>query len=165
MMNQMNMAGMNPAQGGPVGGGMMMMNNGAPATPPNSNTQDEMKVRLNTYIYDYFLNFGYHDLARALWRDEKFSINVVKQSPGDRKDGGVNGVDENSMDTDSKDDLIIPDDLPKPQVPPDSSCAGSAFLFDWFCLFNDVFKAQRSRKPNQRDVTSAHTYLEQTQVN
>ncbi len=166
-MNQMTMAGMNPGQGGPVGGGgMMLMNNGAPATPSNGNTQDEMKQRLNTYIYDYFLNFGYHDHARALARDDKFEIsakNPVKSSPGRRKDGEVNGVDENSMDTDSKDDLtLIPDDLPRPQVPND--CPGNSFLFDWFCLFNDIFKAQRSRKPNSREMTAAHTYLEQTQV-
>ena len=166
MMNQMTMAGMNPGQGGPVGGGLMMMNNGTPATPSNGNTQDEMKQRLNTYIYDYFLNFGYHDHARALARDDKFEIstkNPVKSSPGRRKDGEVNGIDENNMDTDSKDDLtLIPDDLPRPQVPND--CPGNSFLFDWFCLFNDIFKAQRSRKPNSREMTAAHTYLEQTQV-
>jgi hypothetical protein len=166
MMNSMNMAGMNPAQGGPVGG-MMMMNNGAPATPSNSESVD-MKQRLNTYIYDYFLNFGYHDHARALAQDEKFEIYLkqpMKSSPGGRrKDGEINGVDENAMDTDSKDDLVIPDDLPRPQVP--NECPGSAFLFDWFCLFNDIFRAsaQRAKRSVQRDSTPAQTYLEQTQV-
>ena len=165
-MNSMNMAGMNPAQGGPVGG-MMMMNNGAPATPSNSESVD-MKQRLNTYIYDYFLNFGYHDHARALAQDEKFEIYLkqpMKSSPGGRrKDGEINGVDENAMDTDSKDDLVIPDDLPRPQVP--NECPGSAFLFDWFCLFNDIFRAsaQRAKRSGQRDGTPAQTYLDQTQV-
>src|SRR4051794_37293068 len=168
MMNSMNMTGMNPAQGGPVGGGMMMMNNGAPATPSNSETVGNMKQRLNTYIYDYFLNFGYHDHARALARDEKFDIYVkqsMKSSPGGRrKDGEINGVDENAMDTDSKDDLVIPDDLPRPDIP--NECPGSAFLFDWFCLFNDIFRAsqQRAKRPGQRDGTPAQTYLDQTQV-
>ena len=168
-MNSMNMTGMNPAQGGPVGGGMMMMNNGAPATPSNSESVDNMKQRLNTYIYDYFLNFGYHDHARALARDEKFDISMkqpMKSSPGGRrKDGELNGVDENAMDTDSKDDLtLIPDDLPRPQVP--NECPGSAFLFDWFCLFHDIFRAsaQRAKKPGQKDGTPAQTYLDQTQV-
>jgi hypothetical protein len=168
MMNPMNMTGMNPAQGGPVGGGMMM-NNGAPATPSNSESVDNMKQRLNTYIYDYFLNFGYHDHARALARDEKFDISVkqsMKPSPGGRrKDGEINGVDENAMDTDSKDDLtLIPDDLPRPQVP--NQCSGSAFLFDWFCLFHDIFRANtlRAQKSGQRDGTPAQTYLDQTQV-
>jgi hypothetical protein len=169
MMNSMNMTGMNPAQGGPVGGGMMMMNNGAPATPSNSDSIDIMKQRLNTYIYDYFLNFGYHEHARALARDDKFDISTkqpMKSSPGGRrKDGDINGVDENAMDTDSKDDLtLIPDDLPRPHVP--NECPGSAFLFDWFCLFNDIFRAsaQRAKKPGQRDGTPAQTYLDQTQV-
>ena len=167
-MNSMNMTGMNPGQGGPVGGGMMMMNNGAPATPSNSESVDNMKQRFNTYIYDYFLNSGYHDHARALVRDDKFEMSLkqtLKSSPGGRrKDGEINGVDENAMDTDSKDDLVIPDDLPRPQIP--SECAGSAFLFDWFCLFNDIFRAsaQRAKRSGQRDVTSAQTYLEQTQV-
>jgi hypothetical protein len=156
-------------QGGPVGGGMMMMNNGAPATPSNSDSIDIMKQRLNTYIYDYFLNFGYHEHARALARDDKFDISTkqpMKSSPGGRrKDGDINGVDENAMDTDSKDDLtLIPDDLPRPHVP--NECPGSAFLFDWFCLFNDIFRAsaQRAKKPGQRDGTPAQTYLDQTQV-
>lgn len=165
-MNSMNMGGMNPAQGGPVGGGIMMMNNGAPATPSNSESLDNMKQRLNTYIYDYFLNFGYHDHARALVRDEKFDIFLKnKSSPGGRrKEGEINGVDENTMDTDSKDDPLIPDDLPRPQIPND--CPGSAFLLDWFCLFNDIYRAsaQRAKKPGQRDGTAAQQYLDQTQV-
>ena len=162
------MTGLNPAQGGPVGGGMMMMNNGAPATPSN-NESDNMKLRLNTYIYDYFLNFGYHDHARALVHDGKFELSTkppLKSSPGGhRKDGEINGVDENAMDTDSKDELtLIPDDLPRPQVP--NECPGSAFLFDWFCLFHDIFRAnaQRAKNRGQRDGTPAQTYLEQTQV-
>ena len=166
-MNSMTMTGMNPAQGGPVGG-MMMMNNGTPATPSNSESMDSMKQRLNTYIYDYFLNFGYHDHARALYRDDKFDISIkqtMKSSPGGRrKDGEINGVDENAMDTDSKDDLVIPDDLPRPHIP--NECPGSAFLFDWFCLFQDIFRAsaQRAKRPGQRDGTAAQTYLDQTQV-
>ena len=108
----MNMSGMNPAHGGPVGGssGMIMMSHGTPATPSNSESVDIMKQRLNTYIYDYFLNFGYHDHARALVHDEKFEISVVKpmkSSPGGRrKEGEINGLDENAMDTDSKDDPL-----------------------------------------------------------
>ena len=161
----MNMAGMNPGVGGPVGGGMIMMNNGAPATPSNTNGPESMRQRLNTYIYDYFLNFGYHDHARALFNDAKFDLMTkpaIKSSPGRRRDGEVNGVDENSMDTDSKDDLVIPDDLPRPSVP--NECPGSAFLLDWFCLFFDIFQAQR-KKPIQGDPNFAHQYLQQTQVN
>ena len=162
----MNMVGVNPAAGGPVGGGMMMMNNGAlaaPNTPSNANSQENMKLKLNTYIYEYFLKLGHHDHARALLRDEKFSISTkhaTKTSPGRRREGELNGVDENSMDTESKDDFNIPDDLPRPDLP--SDCPQSTFLLDWFCLFFDIFAAQRNKKPGPDNPASQ--YLQQTQV-
>jgi hypothetical protein len=89
----------------------------------------------------------------------------MKSSPGGRrKEGEINGLDENAMDTDSKDDPLIPDDLPRPQIP--GECPGSAFLFDWFCLFNDIYiaSAQRAKKPGHRDGSAAQQYLDQTQV-
>ena len=165
-MNPMNIGGMNPAQGGPVGGPMMMMmsNGAAPATPSNNMNQDQMRLRLNTYIYDYFLQFGYHDHARALARDEKFEIStkpIVKSSPGRRKDDEVNGVDDNAMDTDSKDDLtLIPNDLPRPQIPAD--CPGSAFLYDWFSLFADILQSYRGKNKNPQNHIDQ--YLNQTRV-
>lgn len=143
-MNNMNMPNMNHAAGGPVGGGVPMMHNATTSNPPESN--ESMKIRFNTYIYDYFLKHGFYESARALVRDEKFQISTTtntKQSPGRQ----VNGVDD--MDTDSKDDVRIPDDLPRPSLGgPDPS--GNSFLFDWYCLFSDVFQAQRTKgKPGQ----------------
>jgi hypothetical protein len=162
-MNQMNMAGMNAMGGGPVGG-MPMMNNGAgQAGRTEGDKQDDFRNQLNTYIYDYFLKSGYHDCARALVHNDVplKTKGPNKSSPGHR-DGDMNGLDENSMDTDSKDDMALkyPDDLPRPDVPPEVTPTNS-FLFDWFCLFTDIFRAQRRLG---RPDTAAAQYLHHTQV-
>jgi hypothetical protein len=160
-MNQMNVAGMNPGVGGPVGG-VPMMNNGSTAPRNdgnvNMNTPELMITNLNTYIYDYFLKRGYHECARALVQDESIKINTdngPKTSPG----SGVNGIDGDSMMTDGKDGekIKIPDDLPRPNLPNESN---SSFLLDWFSLFWEFFWAQR-RKGSQNDVRQ---YLQHTQV-
>ena len=161
-MNQMNVAGMNPGVGGPVGG-VPMINNGstAPRNDGNMNNPEIMITNLNTYIYDYFLKRGYHDCARALVQDESIKLNTdtgAKTSPGNRRDGDVNGVDD--MMTDGKDGekMKIPDDLPRPSLP--SEGQQSSFLLDWFSLFWDFFWAQR-KKGNSNDVRQ---YLQHTQV-
>ncbi|KAJ5806914.1 hypothetical protein N7474_010506 [Penicillium riverlandense] len=156
-MNQMNVAGMNPGVGGPVGG-VPMINNGstAPRNDGNMNNPEIMINNLNTYIYDYFLKRGYHDCARALVQDESIKLNTDsgKTSPGSRD---MNGVDD--MMTDGKDGekIKIPDDLPRPSLP--SEGQQSSFLLDWFSLFWDFFWAQR-KKGNSNDVRQ---YLQHTQ--
>lgn len=172
----MNMAGMNPAAvaGGPVGGGMSIMNNGSPATQANNNngssSPDQVKAQLNTYIYEYFLKLGHYEIARSLLREEKFEIRTkppIKQSPGRRKDAEVNGVDGDAMDTDVKDD--IPDDLPRPMHVGDANTPGIGFLFEWFSIFSDLFTAhQRSSKMQSGQAQAlgpAAQYLIQHQVN
>jgi hypothetical protein len=161
-MNQMNV-GMNPGAGGPVGG-VPMMNNGSTASRNDGamNNPDIMINNLNTYIYDYFLKRGYHDCARALVQDESIKLNTdnnPKSSPGNRRDGDVNGMDPDAMMTDGKDGekIKIPDDLPRPNLPNESA---SSFLLDWFCLFWEFFWAQR-KKGNSNDIRQ---YLQHTQV-
>jgi hypothetical protein len=164
-MNQMNVAGMNPGAGGPVGA-VPMINNGSTAPRNDSNVNnlpDGMINYLNTYIYDYFLKRGYHDSARALIKDESIKISTeppIKTSPGHRRDGDMNGVDGDAMMTDGKDGepVKIPDDLPRPSLPSESP--QSSFLLDWFSLFWEFFWAQR-RKGNNNDVKQ---YLQHTQV-
>ena len=161
-MNQMNVAGMNPGAGGPVGG-IPMMNNGSSAPRSEPSLQDNMVVRLNTYIYDYFLKRGYYDCARALIQDDSIPINTSpasKPAPGHRRDGDVNGVDADGMLADSKEDIKsrIPDDLPRPNL--NDHPQQTSFLFDWFNLFWDIFWAQRKRGKSD-DVQQ---YLQHTQV-
>lgn len=163
-MNQMNVAGMNPGAGGPVGG-VPMINNGsaAPRNDATIHTIPESTVgNLNTFIYDYFLKRGYYECARALVKDESVKLNTeppIKTSPGHRRDGDVNGVDGDAMMTDAKDgDKKIPDDLPRPHI--SSEGQQSSFLLEWFSLFWEFFWAQR-KKGNSADVRQ---YLNHTQV-
>ena len=164
-MNQMNVPGMNPGAGGPVGG-VPMINNGstAPRNDGNVNNIPETMINnLNTYIYDYFLKRGYHDCARALVQDDLVKLNTepaTKTSPGSRRDGDVNGVESDAMMTDGKDGdkIKFPDDLPRPNLPNETQ--NSSFLLDWFNLFWDFFWAQRN-KGNRNDVRQ---YLQHTQV-
>lgn len=150
-------------------GGVPMMNNGSTAPRNdgsmnlNMNNPEVMINNLNTYIYDYFLKRGYHDCARALVQDESIKLNTdpnPKPSPGNRRDGDMNGADGDSMMTDGKDGerIKIPDDLPRPSLPSES--LQSSFLLDWFSLFWDFFWAQRKRG-NHND---ARQYLQHTQV-
>ena len=156
----MNMVGMNVGAGGPVGG---MMNNGGPGTPSNANSTDTQRTHLNTCIYDYFLKLGMYDFARMLLKDSKFDIKLLptgtKPSPGRRKDGEMNGVDGDVMDMDGDIKNDLPDDLPLPHLPAHHG-AGQGFLIDWFCVFSDLFSAQR----NRNEQSTARTYLNQTQV-
>ncbi|KAF4765817.1 hypothetical protein HAV15_003886 [Penicillium sp. str.  len=160
-MNQMNV-GMNPGAGGPVGG-VPMINNGSTASRNDGtmNNPEVMINNLNTYIYDYFLKRGYHDCARALLQDENIKLNTdnnPKTSPGNRRDGDVNGMDPDAMMTDGKDGdkIKIPDDLPRPNIPNESP---SSFLLDWFSLFWEFFWAQR-KKGNSTDIRQ---YLQHNQ--
>jgi hypothetical protein len=166
-MATMNMAGVNPAMmgaGGPVGGGMMM-NNGSPAQLQQGQTSgnDLLKIQLNTHIYEYFLKLGCYDIARQLNSDDKFTFRKapsLKQSPGRRKDGEVNGVDPDAMDTDLKDDY--PDDIPRPAGDGNAS-SGMGFLFEWFSIFSDLYIAQ-SRSGKVPGGNPAANYIAQHQV-
>jgi len=150
-----NMANLG-AMGGPVGAAPMpMMNNGAVAQQagprpqiPGSETQ---RTLLNTYIYEYFIRFGMHDCARALVNSDH-QVNVIRD--------GVKNGDGDTMDTDTKDDIEgkLPEDLPAPRLP--SSVDGTSFLHEWFCLFWEMYQAQRGRAGN----SSVLQYVNHTQV-
>lgn len=166
-IGNMNMAGVNPV-GGPVGGGMPMMNNGNPNQPRTISVsvpqETSMTGLLNTYIYDYFIRNDMFDCARVLLQS---NANVGTQakhktSPGRRRDADgnlVNGIDDNSMDTDVKEEMDSkrPDDLPPPMLPTDCP---NAFLHDWWSLFWDMFGAQR----NKNKGGDTYAYVQHTQV-
>lgn len=144
--------------GGPVGGGMPMMNNGAAGVRPLMPVNNDTKAQLNTYIYEYFLRNGMYDCARSLLNSEQ-QVNVnTKDSPGRRDNGNLgNGAEEGG---DSKDDIDAkrPADLPEPNLP--KECPETCFLYDWWCLFWDMFNAQRG-KSDGRNVLQ---YVAHTQV-
>jgi hypothetical protein len=155
------MAAVNPATaGGPVGGAANMMMagmDGVTSMPITAATEDT-KSRLNTYIYEYVLKLGLHDVARALNNSQdKFKIDTKpKQSPGRRKDAEANG-DTDAMDVDKFD---IPNDLPLPNV--DFNAQGEGFLVEWFSIFSDLFAA--SHKQNKGGMNPATQYLMHAQV-
>ena len=143
MAQQLNMAGMGSV-GGPVGGPHLM----------NSGSSDHTK-NLNTYIYDYFLKNGHFELARAVHNTLAVNTTMdntnadIKRSP--RRD--VNGVSD-GMDDDSKDNVHkIPDDLPRPKLPPTGN--DNSFLLDWWCQFWEMWSARRGRNQG-----AAHAYLQ-----
>lgn len=158
---------MNPV-GGPVPG-MPMMNNGIPGGSRANSQEDQSKTILNTYIYDYFLKNELYDCARALVQSEHVSLSLgaTKASPRLRRDADGNplnnGVDENSMETEIKEeaDSKRPDDLPMPKIPTD--LPQNSLLQDWWCLFWDVWAAQR-KKNKPGDSGAAVQYLQYTQV-
>lgn len=155
-MNTMaaNMANMNPAMGGPVGGPMPMMNNGAVA-PQVGPRHLQDRTLLNTYIYEYFMRYGMYDCARAILTEDD-QIKVLKGGNG-RSD---NGLGDEHMDTDSKDgqDQKRPQDLPAPNVP--TPVPDSCFLFEWFSLFWDMFNSQKGKGANGQ----INQYVQHTQV-
>lgn len=165
-----NMANMNPMGGGPVGGAPMpMMNNGAVNPQAAAATaarqqqiNDNQRSVLNTYIYEYFLRYGMYDCARSLLSSDQ-QVNVNKEGANRRRDENgnlINGMGDDPMDTDSKDDLDNkhPDDLPQPKLPMPAS--DTSFLYEWFCLFWDIYNAQRAKAGNG----TINQYVAHTQV-
>ncbi|KAI9764148.1 MAG: hypothetical protein M1835_007639 [Candelina submexicana] len=165
------MVGMNAV--GNAMGAMPMMNNGVGGVPRGGQgSAHEGKQKLNTHIYDYFIKNELYDCARAMIQSDCpiSTLSSTKTSPGRRRDGEVNGIDENGMDTDSKDEVLSkrPDDLPVPDTPQD--IPEGSFLYDWWCLFWDVFSAQRTKKPKHGEAVpsgqggSAMQYVQHTQA-
>lgn len=160
-----NMPNMNP-MGGPVGGGapVPMMNNGAmnpqggpAALGPRQQQLDNQRGVLNTYIYEYFIRYGMYECARSLLSSDQ-QVNVHKD--GSKGGNAVNGAGDDAMDADNKDDIDskLPDDLPPPKLPMPAS--DQSFLYEWFCLFWDIYNAQRAKSGNPH----VNQYVNHTQV-
>lgn len=144
-----NMAGIG-GPGAPSGQGVS--NIGTPSSAPP--TQKDVRTKFHTFIYDYFLKTQRYDLARAILNQMEVDTSSGQSKPSpNRKE--VNGVNDSS-DPDSKEDMKKPDDLPNAQVPPPDD---SAFLYDWFCQFWDLYEAQR-----QKGSTASRNYLFSAQV-
>lgn len=162
-------ANMNP-MGGPIGGAPMpMMNNvannpqaaAAAAAARQQQINENQRGVLNTYIYEYFIRYGMYECARTLLASEQVNVHNKDGSGRRRDDSGnnVNGNDD-AMDTDTKDDIDskLPEDLPPPKLPMPAS--DSSFLYEWFCLFWDIYNAQRAKGGNG----TVNQYVAHTQV-
>ena len=139
-MNNMNanMAGFNA--GGAALGNIPMVNNvpNGAMRQPEEQVEDtpNYEAKLNALIYHYLCTKGQYDSARAVKNSH-----MVFDPP--LTGGDVNGVD-NSMQNDSKEgiDKNRPDDLPDIEGTMNDGQGGS-FLLGWFCLFWDIYFAQR----------------------
>ncbi|CUS12087.1 unnamed protein product [Tuber aestivum] len=166
-----NVLNMGMGVGGPAG---INMNGGPGPRPAPTNNERSL---LNTYIYDYFLKNDMIESARSLFNEGEVltlpNDGSRRPSPARRAqkhdpDGSiVNGIDDNPMDTgegsqrkteDGEDGTKRGDDLPRPKVP--SDCPHSSFLFDWWCIFSDIFGARNGGVKNPH----AAAYVAQTQV-
>jgi hypothetical protein len=167
MNNMQGMPNMNAMGGpvGPVGPPMNVMNNGAlgpqPSAPGQMQMNDSSRTLLNTYIYEYFIRYNMFNAARGVLEADP-QIKVLKDSPGKMRDenGNLlgNGLGD-AMDTDAKDgDQKRPDDLPAPNVP--TPLPDSCFLYEWFCLFWDMFNSQKGKGSSGQ----VNQYVHHTQV-
>jgi hypothetical protein len=147
------------AMGGPVGGGMPMMNNGAAGVRPPMPGNNDQRSQLNTYIYEYFLRNGMYECARSLVKSDQPMSLIKNDSPGRRRDDGTlgNGTEDGGDDSKDNIDSKRPSDLPEPNLPKESD---TCFLYEWWCLFWDMFNAQRG-KGDGRNVVQ---YVAHTQV-
>ncbi|KAF8854160.1 hypothetical protein BDZ45DRAFT_706695 [Acephala macrosclerotiorum] len=137
----------------------MGMNNGAAAVrQPMSN--DNQRSQLNTYIYEYFLRNEMYDCARSLLNSDQ-PMNVLKDSPGRRRE---NGAGDEGGDGESKDDIDSkrPSDLPDPNLP--KECPESCFLYEWWCLFWDMFNAQRGKGEHRNVLQYVHHTQSQSRM-
>ena len=157
-MNSMNanMAGFNA--GNAALGNIPMVNNvpnGAMRLPEEQvDETPNYEGKLNSLIYQYFCTKGEYDSARAVKNSH-----MVFDPPLNA--GDVNGMDD-PMQTDSKDgiDKNRPDDLPDVKgIMHDGQ--GGSFLLGWFCLFWDIYFAQR-KKPQASH--NAMQYVQHTTV-
>ena len=155
----MNMNGMNGVNG--AVGGMPMINHATNGTGSRNSTdqdrENDYEVKMNTYIYDYFLKNKEYGCARSLL-NSRLKITTRKSSPSH---GDVNGIDDSSMDADSKDNLDSnrPDGLPQPHIP--GLTQNTSFLLEWFSVFWDMYFAQRK---DAKATTQAMQYVQHTQV-
>lgn len=150
-----------------------MMGNGGMVNPQQPNAAvlaaaggavrpQNQRSRLNTYIYEYFIRYGMYDAARALLNiDQGVASKEGTNRRRDENGNIVNGIGDDSMDTDSKEDIDSksPEDLPPPKLPTQSD---NSFLYDWFCLFWEIYDAQRGPKPGNNAMVNQ--YVTHTQV-
>ncbi|KAM6504740.1 hypothetical protein FSOLCH5_015236 [Fusarium solani] len=122
------------------------------------------QTQLNTYIYEYFLRYGMFDCAQAILKADS-DVNVQRHSPrsprNDKRCRLRNTLSDESIDIglDSKLSGLLPD----PNVPnlPLESC----FLYEWFCLFWDMFNAQKNEcgRSEQQNKLRSNASWSQTQ--
>ncbi|KAH7118507.1 hypothetical protein EDB81DRAFT_242450 [Dactylonectria macrodidyma] len=135
------------AMDGSVGGGSPMVNSHevAPKTAPRQlQANGNNRTLLNTYIYDYFLHYGMLDCACAILNsDSKVKVQKHSRDSSLGKKGGLLGNDLGRGSIDPGLDSNYPEHVPAPNVP--NLSPDICFLYEWFCLFWDIFNARTDK--------------------
>lgn len=140
---------------GNIPNAMSQMANGTNGMQRVLENTEDVKTKLNTCIYDYFLRNGEEDLARAL-KNSSLTTHTAKSLPPRKQNGEDNGED-------TKDDLETkkPVDLPWPAGVP-AGITENSFLLDWFQIFWEMFWAPR--KSGLKPGASTTAYMSYQRV-
>ncbi|KAH7110923.1 hypothetical protein EDB81DRAFT_953950 [Dactylonectria macrodidyma] len=141
------MANMCTMDGSDGGGSMPMVNSRAvaPKTAPRQlQVNGNNRTLLNTYIYHYFLHYGMFDCACAILNsDSKVKVQKHGRDSSLGNKGGLLGNDLGHGSIDPGLDSNHPEHLPAPNVP--NLSPDICFLYEWFCLFWDIFNARTDK--------------------
>ncbi|KAH7137791.1 hypothetical protein EDB81DRAFT_614013, partial [Dactylonectria macrodidyma] len=116
-----------------------------PKTAPRQlQVNGDNRTLLNTYIYDYFLHYGMLDCACAILNsDSKVKVQKHSRDSSLGKKGGLLGNDLGHGSIDPGLDSNHPEHVPAPNVP--NLSPDICFLYEWFCLFWDIFNARTDK--------------------
>lgn len=131
---------MHPATGGPVGGAQMMQQQQQQQQmgqgERNLSQLSDLQARLNTYIYDHFVQHKQYECARTFKR-----FNSVRTKSEPVGTTPLEQIPEN---------VKRPDDIEDAELTPHHG--EHSFLLDWFCMFWDTYKAARNQ-PTYRTMS------------
>ncbi|KAJ3453263.1 hypothetical protein MRS44_017510 [Fusarium solani] len=154
-MNNTDMANMN-AMTGHVHDALRTMMNSCAVAPHGAlrHLQENYnkQTQLNTYIYEYFLRYDMFDCAQAILKADS-DVKLQRHSPRSPRDnngcrlGNTRSYESIDIALDSKRSEF----LPAPNLP--NLSPESCFLYEWFCLFWDMFNAQKNDSRDTQQQT------------
>ncbi|KAJ3453842.1 hypothetical protein MRS44_018474 [Fusarium solani] len=132
---------------GPVHDPSVAMVNSCAVTPHGAPRQLQehynKQTQLNTYIYEYFLRYGMFDCAQAILKADP-DVKLQRHSPRSPRDN--NGCRLRNARSYESIDIALDSKrsgfLPAPNLP--NLSPESCFLYEWFCLFWDMFNAPKN---------------------
>jgi hypothetical protein len=103
----------------------------------------DVKTRLNTYIYEYFLKAGAYQCARALVSNKELSLDLVDPEKQKRTEalGRLLEKEQQFAERELSTQHSSTETLQRPNLP--TVVPGGSFLEEWWLLFWDMFIKQR----------------------
>lgn len=139
-----------------VGGGIPMMDSDASGgnIGPSMQLSEYQRQQLNTYIYEYFIRNRMFDCAQSLLNSEKH-LSAIEESPRRRQANGNgmrNGTPNHGDSDNSKGDMNSETSGGLSVTSTTQESPESSFLYEWWCLFWDMFTAQRGRGEERQQL-------------